>query len=323
MRQASWVALLAVFLLHGAGPSEAQSSKARIAVFTPGATYEPLFRGLREGLAQHGYREGEEIVFVVEETGSDSLDLASRAARLVEARPDVLFTITTSHTAAAKRMTATIPVVFTAVGDPVRSGFVASYASSKNNLTGVTSYTGPLSGKRLELLMEIVPGINRVLAVVTRGDSIAEISFQFLEETAKKMGVQVIRQEVTTKEEIEKALRGTPRGSVDAIFHIPTSLTGSHIHLFIKKSKEDRIPLVVTQRSWVEEGALVSYGLDFRLHGIQAAGVVAKVLRGARPSEIRIETPDKLHLAINLATARALGLKIPPSVLERADHVTE
>jgi putative ABC transport system substrate-binding protein len=282
-----------------------------------------VLSGLREGLAQLGYREGAEIAYIVEDTKGDSSGLDARVARLLETQPQLLFTVSTSYTAAAKRGTTTIPIVFTLVGDPVGSGFIASYASSKNNLTGVTSYTGPLSGKRLELLKDLAPRTKRVLAVVTRGDSIAEISFRFLEETAKKVGVHVIRRDVATKEEIERALDETPRGAIDAIFLIPTSLTGSHIDLFIKKSKRDRIPLIVNERSWVDRGALASYGVDFHLLGVQVAKVVAKVLKGARPSEIRIETPDRFILAINLATAREIGLRVPPSVMERAEWLVE
>ena len=128
---------------------------------------------------------------------------------------------------------------------------------------------------------------------------------------------------MTSKEEIEKVLSGTPKGSVDAIYHIPSTLVGSHIGLFIAKAEQDRIPLVVHETSLVEQGALVSYGGDFRLVGAQAAKLVVKVLKGVKPSEIPAQTPEKLLLAINLRTAKAIGLKIPREVLERTDRLFE
>jgi putative tryptophan/tyrosine transport system substrate-binding protein len=128
---------------------------------------------------------------------------------------------------------------------------------------------------------------------------------------------------VTTKEELEQVLRGTPVGSVDAICHVPSALVGAHIELLIQKAKVDKIPLVVTDSSMVKQGALVSYGADFRLLGAQAARLVAKVLKGAKPSEIPVQTPEKLVLVINLTTAKAIGLEIPRAIFERADLLLE
>ena len=320
--------LIALFLASaavvvGVLPVGAQSSGYRVAVLTPGATYAPVLEGLREDLPRLGYQEGKNINFIVDETKPGAADLVSRAKKLVEAKPDVVVAITTSHTAAARQATTTIPIVFVWVGDPLRSGFIASYVSSKNNLTGVAAYSGPLSGKRLEILKEIVPGVKRVLAVVTTNDSIAESSFQTVSETAKKLGVQVVRKDVTTKEEIEKVVRETAKGSAEAIYAVPASLLGVHIDLFIKKSKEDRLPLVAWENSMVERGALFAYGGDFRHVGAQSAKLVSKVLKGAKPSEVPTEIPDKLMLVINLSTARAIGLKIPDAVLERADRRIE
>jgi putative ABC transport system substrate-binding protein len=249
--------------------------------------------------------------------------LAERAAKLVEANPDVLFTIATAPTVAAKQATATLPIVFAFVGDPLRLGLVASYASSKNNVTGISTQAGPISGKRLEVLQEVVPGIKRVLILVAPEDSVAMVSFRFLAETAPKLGIELVRHDVTSKEEIEQSLQAVPRGAVDAIYHVPSSLVGSHIELLIRKAKEDRIPLSVPNTSMVELGALVSYGTEFRQLGIQAARLVAKILRGARPSELPIQTPEQLLLTINLTTARAIGLDMPRSILERAERVVE
>lgn len=312
--------LLAAAVLAGVLPVGAQSSGYRVAVLTPGVTFTPVLEGLRGGLARLGYEEGKHLTFIVEDTQGTVPDIVDRAAKLVKAKPDVLFTVGTNHTEAAKQATTTVPIVFSWLADPVRSGLIASYASSKNNLTGVSNYGGPLSGKRLEILKEIVPGIKRVLAVVAPKEIIANVSFQFVDETANKIGVQLLRRDVTSKKEIEKVILTAPKGSVDAIYHIPSNLVGVHIDLLIKKAKEDKIPLMVHEESMVEKGALVAYGADFRRIGAQAAKLVVKVLKGTKPSEIPTEIPEKLMLVINLTTAKIIGLKVPHAVLERVER---
>jgi putative ABC transport system substrate-binding protein len=154
-------------------------------------------------------------------------------------------------------------------------------------------------------------------------DSVAEVSFQALAEVAPKLGIELVRHDVSSKEELEQRLKALPKGAVDAICHIPSSLVGIHIDLLIHKAKEDRIPLAVHEHSMVERGALVSYGADFRLLGRQAAKLVAKIVSGAKPAEVRIQTPEQLVLTLNLTTAKAIGLNIPPSVLERVERVVE
>ena len=154
-------------------------------------------------------------------------------------------------------------------------------------------------------------------------ESVATVSFQFLAEAAPKLGIELLRHDVTSKEEIEQILTAVPKGAVDAIYYVPSTLVGTHIELLIHKAKEDRIPLAVTEHSMVEQGALVSYGADLRLLGMQAAKLVAKILKGAKPSEMPIQTPEQLPLAINLTTAKAIGLDIPRSILERTDRFVE
>ncbi len=316
--------LVAVWaLLAGGVPVGAQSPRYRVAVLTPGLPYNLALEGLREGLTQLGYHEGKDITFLVEDAQGEVASLASRAAKIVDAKPDVIFTIGTASTAVAKQATTTIPIVFTFVGDPLRSGLIASYASSQNNVTGISNYSGPLSGKRLEVLQEIAPGTKRVLALVVPQDSVAEVSFQALAEVAPKLGIELLRYDVSSKEEIEQRLKALPMGAVDAICHVPSSLVGTHIDLLIHKAKEDRIPLVVHEHSMIERGALVSYGADFRLLGMQAAKLVAKIVSGTKPSEMRIQMPEQQILTLNLITAKAIGLNIPLSILERAERIVE
>jgi len=316
-----WVAICA--MLFAGSPVGAQTSGYRIGVLTPGGDFAPVLEGLRQGLAQLGYVEGRQVSFIVEDTKMEALEPVKAAMRLIATKPDLLVTVATSHTAAAKQLTENVPIVFAVLTDPVQSGFVASYASSKNNLTGVSNAAGPLSGKRLEILKEIVPGIKRGLAIVAVKETIAQKSFQFLAESASKFGVQLIRRDVTTKEELETILLDTPKGSVDAIIHVPAILLRNHISLLVEKAKKDKLPFGVHSEELVKKGALVSYGEDNRLIGIQAARLVVKVLKGVPPADIPIETPERPLLVINSTTAKIIGLKIPRQVLDRVDRIVE
>jgi putative ABC transport system substrate-binding protein len=307
----------------GAVPISAQPSPYRAAVLTPGLAYAPALEGFREGLAQLGYTEGNNIAFMVEDSQGDVGSLARRAVNVVAAKPDLIFTLGTVTTAMSKQATTTLPIVFAFVADPLRSGLVASHASSRNNLTGIANHAAALSGKRLEILQEIVPDLKRVLVLVAPHENVSEMSFQDLAEVAPRLGIELARREVSTKEDIDQILQTFPKGSVDAIFQIPASVVGTQIDLLSQKAKAARLPLAASDSSMVERGALMSYGADFRLLGRQAAKLAVQIITGAKPSELPIQTPETLLLAVNMTTAQIIGLKIPRRVIERTDLVFE
>ena len=317
------VALTIWLLCVGVALAGAPARPYRVAVLTLGGPYYVALEGLREGLAQVGYHEGQDISFMVEDVQGEVNTLADRAARIVEAKPDLIFTIGTVATAAMKQATTTLPIVFAFVADPLRSGLIASYASSQSNLAGITSYAGPLSGKRLEILKEIAPEIKRVLVLVEPHEPTTEVPLQFLVEVAPKLGIELLRHDVTSKADIEQRLKALPVGAVDAIYFLPSNLVRASLKLLVDKAKEDKIPLCVSEVSMVEQGALVSYGTDLRRLGMQAARLVAKIMKGAKPSEMPIQTPEQLLLTVNLATAKTIGLDIPHSILESAERLVE
>ena len=301
----------------------AQLHNARIGVFTPGLTLGSVREGMEEGLARLGYVGGKNITFIVEDTKGIASDLAPRVAKLLSAKPDVLFTVSTDHAQVAKHATSTVPIVFAWVGDPIRVGLIDSYPYSKNNLTGVTAIGDSLSGKRLEVLLEIAPKAKRLLVIVAAKESVSVSSFRSVEAAAQKFGVQLVRRDVTDKEEIIKALEETHRGSVDAIFHVPSTLVRTNLDLVVERARRDRIPLAVHEDSLLEQGALFSYGPSPRLVGLQAANLVNKILKGTRPGEIMVETPDRFFLTINQTTAKQIGMNIPRGILERADRLIQ
>lgn len=310
-------------LLASRAPLLAQTKLARVAILTPAQTLTPVHEGLEEGLAQLGYKEGKNITYIVEDTQGSSSNLAPRMPKLLAAKPDVIFAVSTVHALVAKRATSTVPIVCAWVADPVKAGLVTDYSDVKSNLTGVAAIGDSLTGKRLEVLLEVAPKIKRLLAIVATGEGVALSSIRSLDNTAKKFGIRITRWDVTTAADVANAIHETPKGSVDAIFHIPSTLVRANIDFLVKKARADKIPLAIHEDSLLDRGALVSYGPNPRLIGLQAAALVDKVLKGMRPGEIPIETPDRFFLGINLRVAKEIGLKIPGEILERADRLVE
>ncbi len=285
-------ALTAMTLTPRAGAAP-EPVPARIAVLTPGTTWSAVQEGLEEGLVRLGYSTGKNIAFVIEDTHGSSADLGARAAKLLSAKPHVLFAVSTEHARAAKRATSTVPIVFAWVGEPVSAGLIESYPYSRSNVTGVTSISDSLSGKRLEVLLEIAPKVKRVLAIVSPKESISTSSFRSLEPAAKKFGIQLIRRDASDRQEIADALDKMPRGGADAIFFIPSLVSRTNIDLLVQRANGEKIPLVVTEEALLDRGALLSYGPNLRLLGGQAADLVDKILHGAKPGEIMIEGPER------------------------------
>ncbi len=301
----------------------AELHNPRIAIFTPGLGLAAVHKGMEEGLTRLGYIDGKNINFLLEDTKGSTADLSARAATLMGSKPDLLFTVTIPHTMAAKQATSSVPVVFAWVGNPVSAGLVAYYPYSKSNLTGVTSTTDSLSGKRLEVLLEIAPKAKRLLVIVASNESVSTSSFHSLDQAAKKLGVKLVRHDVTSDEEIKTVLDKTSKGSVDAIFNTSSNLVRFNIDLLINKAKLDRIPLSVNEDGLVDRGALTSYGPDSRLIGRQAANLINKILFGAKAGEIMVEPPGRFFFAINQTTAKQIGLTIPRGILAQADRVIQ
>jgi putative ABC transport system substrate-binding protein len=301
----------------------AELHNPRIGVFTPGLSLGPVHEGMEEGLAHLGFVGGKNITFVVDDTKGFTKDLVPRAAQLLSAKLDVLFTVSTDHAQAAKHATSNVPIVFAWVGDPIRVGLIDGYAHSKSNLTGVTAIGDSLSGKRLEVLLEIAPKAKRLLVIVAAKETVSVSAIQSLEVAAQKFGVQLVRRDVSDKGGIIKVLEETPRGSVDAIFHVPSTLVRTNLDLLVKRAGTDKIPLAVHEEALLDRGGLFSYGPNTRLVGIQAAKVVNKILKGTLPGEIMIESPDRFFLAINRNTAKQIGMNIPRGMLERADRLIQ
>ena len=195
--------------------------------------------------------------------------------------------------------------------------------SSGNNATGVSTHVVHLTAKRLELLKEIAPRTRKVFALVSAHEVISRLAAKQLEEAAAKMGVKVVSREVSSNEDMEKILLQSWSAESDAVFYLPSVFVSKYIDRVVNKTLKEQMPLSVYEETLLRAGALFSYGGDFKTFGVQAARLVAKVLRGEKPSNIPVETPEKLVLAINRATAKLLGSKISREAMANADRFVD
>jgi putative ABC transport system substrate-binding protein len=293
-----------------------------------------FLKGLREGgyifltdFLEGGYIEGQNCVIHYRGADWKFERLAGLATELVGLKPDVIFAPTTVAGRAAHQATTTIPIVVASMADPVGDGFVASLARPGGNVTGLTNIPGDLAVKRLSLLKEMVPSATRIAVLWHRGsanDRFAQSVLSAMEAAARSLQVQLRLTELGAPDDLDRAFASID-GQVDACMTALTqALIGDPHKRMIELAAKHRLPMMLPVRYHVEkEGALISYAFDepelWRRGGIY----VARILNGAKPGNLPVEQPIKFELCINLKTAKALGLDVPPSILARADVVIE
>jgi ABC-type uncharacterized transport system substrate-binding protein len=282
------------------------------------AANHPTVEGLKAGLRELGLVEGRDVAFDIRFTEGKPGATPAAARALVTAGVDLIFTSNEAATAAAKEATQSIPVVFTLVGDPITSGMVASLARPGGNLTGISNLSTELTSKRLQVLKTLVPGLRRVWFIYYGGDVTDNAALVKTLEAAGRLHIYVVPHAVNDPAQLTRVLAGLQPGDgllapfIDTL-DIPASM--------LETSLAARIPAVFPAALWVGHGGLVSYGPDFHAQGVQAARLVAKILRGARPRDLPVEGADKIDLAVNLKTAAQLGIGVPRKILLRADTV--
>ena len=275
----------------------------------------------RQGLRELGYVEGKNIVIEYRYAEGKLERVPALAAELVHLKVDVIVTAAATPTRAAKGATVTIPIVMTNDNDPVGNGFVASLARPGGNVTGMASLSPELSGKRLELLKEIVPTLSRVAVV---GTSTNPGNAQTLRETelaAETFGVRLQYLDVISSNDIETAFRRASKGRAEAVLALGGPLLADRRKQFADLAAKSRLPAIYWRSDIVEAGGLMSYGVYSPDLDRRAATYVDKILKGAKPGDLPVEQPTKFELVINLKTAKQIGLTIPPNVLARADRV--
>jgi ABC-type uncharacterized transport system substrate-binding protein len=276
----------------------------------------------RQGLRDLGYIEGKNIQ-IESRYAEGKLDrLPSLVAELVQPKVDVLISGTLVAIRAAKQATNTIPIVMVLSVDPVATGLVDSLARPGGNITGVTNLARDLSGKRLELFKEVVPGISRIGMLRDADDPSAALGFKEYETVARALKVQLQSLEVHgPNPDLEGAFQAAAKGRANALITIRGSLFNRYPKRIADLAIKNRLPLMFERNEYVEAGGLMSYATNDVDQWRRAATYVDKILKGAKPSELPVEQPTKFELVFNLKTAKQIGLTIPPNVLARADKV--
>ena len=314
--------LLVVPLVPDVHPAE---KVYRIGLLIGGAdvTRSPWIDGFRQGLREQGYAEGKNVVIDRRVAEGRAERLPELAAELVSLKPDVIVAATTPGALAAKNATSTIPIVVVAVGDPVGAGLVQSLAQPGGNVTGVSLVNVEFSGKRLQLLKDAIP---RVSTVAFLWNPLNPLNAAVLKETEAAAATLRVRLEpiaARAPEDIPPALSEATAKRVHALLVAPDSMLLLHRKAVIDFAAANRLPAMYNFLEEAESGGLMSYGTDLHDTYRRGATLVGKILKGAKPANLPVEQSPRLRLVINLRTAKALGLTMPPSVVARADQVIE
>jgi putative ABC transport system substrate-binding protein len=274
----------------------------------------------RQGLREFGYLEGQNIAVeyrVYERTNR----LADLAAELVQLKVDVIVANSTEPALAAKKTTKSIPIVFASVSDPVGAGLVTSLARPGGNVTGLTQFAPELSGKRLELLKEVMPRLSRVAVLWTSDRAGQKPQMETIELAANALRLRLQPLDVPEPPDFEALFHSAIRGRANAFVALASPRFTSHQAQIVGLATKNRLPSVYVESNWVEAGGLMSYGPNTNERWRRASYYVDKILKGTKPADLPIEQPLKFEFVINLKAAKQIGLTIPGSVLYRADRV--
>jgi putative tryptophan/tyrosine transport system substrate-binding protein len=277
----------------------------------------------REGLQQFGWIDGRNVRIDSRWGAGDADDIRKNAKELVALAPDVILATGSAAMGPLQQLTRTVPVVFVLVPDPVGAGYIDSLAHPGGNATGFTIFEFAIGAKWLELLEEIVLGLKR--AAVLRDPAISSGLglFGAIQSAAPSLGLEVSAVNVRDAGEIERAVSSFARSPNGGLIVTPSALAGVHRKLIIALAAQHKLPAIYYERYYVKDGGLISYGADFHDQFRSAASYVDRILKGEKPADLPVQAPTKYQLVINLKTAKALGLTVPPSLLARADEVIE
>ncbi len=300
-----------------------QTKIPRIGYLVTGSlpTNSDRIEAFRQGLRELGYVEGKNIVIEWRSTDGKPDRLPALVAELIGLKVDIIISAGAAVTRAAKEATSTIPIVMTNDSDPVGSGLVASLAQPGGNITGLSNFAPELSGKRLEILREVVPKLSRVAVLGgSTGPTNSPVRRE-IELAAKALKLQLQYLEVLASKDIEAAFRAANKGRAQAVLTVPNAFLSPQRTQVIEFAVKNRLPTMYHNNRFAEAGGLMFYGVNLLDLDRRAATYVDKILKGRTPADLPVEQPMKFEFIINLKAAKAIGLTIPPNVLVRADRV--
>jgi putative ABC transport system substrate-binding protein len=318
--------ILTAAILAPTVPAEAQPQKTpRIGILTGGSSDDPAYRArheaLRQGLEKFGYIEGKNIFFE-DRFGAGKVDqIRSLAADLVRRKVDIIVAGGNVAIRASMQASPTIPIVMGNAGDPVEEGFAASLARPGGNITGLSSLSPAVHGKRLELLQEAFPKISRVAVFWDPSNRGNALYLKDAREVSRALKLQFQSVELRAQDEIEKGFRTSVKSGANAFMIVSGGLLNANRTLIVNLSAKYRLPATYTEQDWVPVGGLMAYATSFPDLYRRAAFYVDKILKGTKPGDLPVEQPTMFEFVVNLKTAKQIGLTIPPNVLARADRV--
>ena len=299
----------------------------RIGVLLPGDENDPVMKprvpAFTQALADLGWIDGRDVRMDLRWGGSDINRIRALAQELVGLQPDIIVTNGTAPTVAVRRETLTIPIVFTGGGDPVASGIVPRLDHPSGNITGFANLEATLGGKWLDLLSEIAPRLKRAAIMFNPDTSLALLYLPSLETAARSLKVELIITHVHNDAEIETAIISLGREPGGGLVVMPDTFMIAHRASIILAAARNNVPAVYTVSEFARDGGLLSYGIDQVDLYRRAASYVDLILRGEKPGDLPVQLPTKFEMVLNLKTAKALGLSVPPSIMLRADEVIE
>jgi putative tryptophan/tyrosine transport system substrate-binding protein len=293
----------------------------RIGVLWP---YPPAtFESMRQGLRDFGYVEGQNINFEFRWAQGKLDELPEMASELVRLQVDLIVTLAPPATLAAKNATQTVPIVFVAMGDPLASGVVASLARPGGNLTGTTRMISEMSAKHVELLKEAAPSVAKLAVLWNPANSSHQPALQAVNAAARSLSLQVLPLEVHAPAELDNIFAAIMRERADGVLFIADPIFFIQLNHMVDLVASNRLPAICNFVEFPKLGGLMGYAPSIPDEFRHAASYIDKILKGAKPADLPVEQPTKFQLVINLKTAKALGLEIPPTMLARADEVIE
>ena len=317
------VTLVSVPLYSSAQPV-AKDPRIGFLEATTASLNQPIREAFHQGLQQHGWVEGRNVIIEYRSADGRNERFPEMAAEMVRLNVSVIIAAGEPMIIAAKQATSTIPIVMAAVGDPVGRGFVASLAHPGGNITGVSNLAVEITGKWLELLTEAVPQAKKIAALTNPSNPTHAVFWRQTQDAARALGVQVQPAEAKTVEEIDLAFAAMAKERPGALIVFPDPMFNGNRAKVAGLAERSRLPWIGMFRvSGADAGALMSYGPSLLDNYRRAAGFVDKILRGAKPADLPVEQALQFELVINLKTAKALGLTIPPSLLLRADEIIQ
>jgi putative ABC transport system substrate-binding protein len=278
---------------------------------------------LRKGLRELGYIEGQNLSIEYSSADGFAERFPELAGELVRLKVDLIVTRGTPAAQAAKNATAAIPVVMAAIGEPLGVGVVAGLARPSGNVTGLSSFTTELAGKRVELVKEMMPGISGVGLLHNMGNPVVPPQWEETQATARTLGLTAELLDVRSEQDVRAAFDAALRLRVGALLVGIDGLIQSNSQIIVDLAARHRLPAVYSSTEFVAAGGLMTYGISYPDLYFRAASFVDRIFKGAKPGDLPIQTPTKFELVVNLKTAKALGLEIPPTLLARADEVIE